>query len=80
MEMTKILKATQDETKMSRQVAMQSQKLSENMMKDSVAMKTVIRPTQRSYPYHLDTCQIAILTAFFLPGTSFAVGRENIYF
>ncbi|KAI9766516.1 MAG: hypothetical protein M1840_006473 [Geoglossum simile] len=53
--MQAILQATQAEVEASRQVAIQSQRLAEKMMKDSVAMKT-----------------IALLTTFFLPGTSFA--------
>jgi hypothetical protein len=40
--MQTILQATQADTKMSGQVALQTQRLSEEMMKDSVAMKTVI--------------------------------------
>lgn len=57
-----ILKATQEETAFSRDIALssrdialRSQKLSEEMKRDSVSMKT-----------------IAILTMFFLPATSFA--------
>lgn len=37
----KVLHETQKETEASRQLAIQSQRLSEEMMKDSVAMKTV---------------------------------------
>ena len=39
--MQAILQATQAEAEASRQIAAQSQRLSEEMMKDSVAMKTV---------------------------------------
>jgi hypothetical protein len=39
--MQAILLATQAEAESSRQIAIQSQNLSEEMMKDSVAMKTV---------------------------------------
>ena len=41
-EMNKILEATQAETKLSRRITFQSQRLTEEMKKDSVAMKTVI--------------------------------------
>jgi len=54
--MQEILKATQQETKMSRAMAIKAHELTEEMKKDSLSMKT-----------------IAILTMFFLPGTSFAV-------
>lgn len=40
--MQAILQATQVEAEASRQIALQSQRLSEEMMKDSVAMKTVL--------------------------------------
>lgn len=50
-----ILKATQEEAAISRDIALRSQQISEDMKKDSVSMKT-----------------IAILTLFFLPGTSFS--------
>jgi len=40
-DMARILKQTQDETEASREIAIQSQRISEEMMKDSVAMKTV---------------------------------------
>lgn len=40
-ETAKVPHETQKETEASRQVAIQSQRLSEEMMKDSVAMKTV---------------------------------------
>jgi hypothetical protein len=40
--MQTILQATQEEMKISGRVALQTQRLSEEMMKDSVAMKTVI--------------------------------------
>ena len=40
--MQAILQATQVDTKMSGRVALQSQRLGEEMMKDTVAMKTVI--------------------------------------
>jgi hypothetical protein len=51
-----ILKATQEETRASRTMAVRAHELTEEMKKDSLSMKT-----------------IAILTMFFLPGTSFAV-------
>ena len=54
--MQDILKATQQETQMSRSMARRAQELTEEMKRDSLSMKTV-----------------AILTMFFLPGTSFAV-------
>ena len=50
-----ILKATQEEAAISRDIALRSQQISEDMKKDSVSMKT-----------------IAIMTMFFLPGTSFS--------
>ena len=71
-EMNKILEATQAETKLSRRVALQSRRLTEEMKKDSVAMKTVIDHAKHYRP-GADTKQIALLTTFFLPGTSFAV-------
>lgn len=50
-----ILKATQEEAAISRDIALRSQQISEDMKKDSVSMK-----------------MIAIMTMFFLPGTSFS--------
>lgn len=80
-EMTKILQSTQEETAMSRRVAVQSQRLSEEMMKDSVAMKTVNLAPQYPFLPSLNGAdnvfQVAVLTAFFLPGTSFAVSRQK---
>jgi hypothetical protein len=80
-EMTKLLHEMQRETEASRQIATHSQRLAEEMMKDSVAMKTV---SWRHYCSTIKVCvsilipitQVALLTAFFLPGTSFAV-RHN---
>jgi hypothetical protein len=54
--MQQILRATQEETRMSRTMAIRAHELTEEMKKDSLSMKT-----------------IAVLTMFFLPGTSFAV-------
>ena len=48
--MQAILQATQAEAEASRQIAVQSQRLSEEMMKDSVAMKTVLLPLRYPYP------------------------------
>jgi len=50
-----ILKATQEEAAITRDIALRSQQISEDMKKDSVSMRT-----------------IAIMTMFFLPGTSFS--------
>lgn len=76
-----ILQATQEEAELSRQVAIQSQRLAEETMKDSVAMKTVCKPVRGviSKCPRLTCFQIAILTTIFLPGTSFAVSHASTY-
>ena len=44
--MQEIMKATRDETKVSRDLALKTHKLSESMKKDSLSMKTVDRCSQ----------------------------------
>jgi hypothetical protein len=46
--MHEIMKATQEEAKMSRHLAIRSQRLGEEMRKDSIAMKTVSLTYQSS--------------------------------
>lgn len=47
--MHEIMKATQEEAKMSRSLALRSQELGEEMKRDSVAMKTVSAPLRVVY-------------------------------
>ena len=69
-----IMKAIEEEIKISRSLATKAHKLSESVRKDSLSMKTVrlflLWETQ------IDNHKIAILTMFFLPGTSFAVNSS----
>ena len=72
-----ILQAMQQDAEQSREMAVQSQALTVAMRKDGVSMKTVGQlPLHRgvldSQLNRAHILQIALLTVFFLPGTSFA--------
>jgi hypothetical protein len=71
--MQEMMRATQEETKMSRVMAIRAHELTEEMKKDSLSMKTASQSHSSISEHPLTEIQIAILTMFFLPGTSFAV-------
>jgi hypothetical protein len=50
--MHEIMKATQEEARMTRNLALRSQELGEEMKRDSVAMKTVSPPLRVTCYYH----------------------------
>ncbi|KAJ4125692.1 hypothetical protein NW765_001466 [Fusarium oxysporum] len=71
----KVLHETQKETEASRQLAIQSQRLSEEMMKDSVAMKTVALVTVLFLP---GTSFAAILAMPFFTGDSSPFDKPDL--
>ncbi|KAH8890696.1 hypothetical protein GQ53DRAFT_794693 [Thozetella sp. PMI_491] len=74
-ETTKVLHETQKETEASRQLAIQSQRLGEEMMKDSVAMKTVALVTVLFLP---GTSFAAILAMPFFTGESSPLSKPDL--